>query len=90
MPCCDAGCFIGHLFGLKTGLDPAAYHSPAHWPLATNRTCMGIYSKENTTLTSIVNTGFYLPAPLLVMVVSTKGDKGAHPGTPEQHQPHRR
>ena len=28
MPCCDAGCFIGHLFGLKTGLAPAAQHNP--------------------------------------------------------------
>ena len=67
MPCCDAGCFIGHLFGLKTGLDPAAYHSPAHWPLATNRTCMGIYSKENTTSDQHIGpeleSGFYFPAP---------------------------
>ena len=28
MPCCDAGCFIGHLFGLKTGLAAAAQHNP--------------------------------------------------------------
>lgn len=87
MPCCDAGCFIGHLFGLKTGLDPAAYHSPAHWPLATNRTCMGIYSKENTT--SDQHIGPELESRFLLSS-SSKGDKGSHPGPPEQHQPHRR
>ena len=35
MPCCDAGCFIGHLFGLKTGLDPAPQLNPG--TLATAR-----------------------------------------------------
>ena len=88
MPCCDAGCFIGHLFGLKTGLDPAPQHKPSTLATAGEPTepARVYIQKKTPLLTSTLDQSW--------KVVSTfqlqQGDTGSHPWPPEQHQPHRK
>ena len=88
MPCCDAGCFIGHLFGLKTGLGPAPQHKPSTLATAGKLTELAwVYIQKKTPLlTSTLDQSW--------KVVSTfqlqQGDTGSHPWPPEQHQPHRK